>query len=142
MIEKVLDAARWAPSGVNTQPWQVAVATGEVKRKIGDEIIDARVAGQSPDPDYQYYPEQFTEPYRSRRKTCGLALYGALGIQKEDTERRLEQWNRNYHGFGAPDRVSVTSGVERWEYRRSVVHGRRSSVYVYIHRGRVIRMLP
>jgi nitroreductase len=29
-------------------------------------------------------------------------LYGALGIDRHDKERRLEQWNLNYRFFGAP----------------------------------------
>jgi len=31
-VERILDAARWAPSGTNTQPWQVAVVRGDTKR--------------------------------------------------------------------------------------------------------------
>ncbi len=31
-IKAILDAARHAPSGVNTQPWQVAVVTGDTKK--------------------------------------------------------------------------------------------------------------
>ncbi len=33
-IESILEAARWAPSGTNAQPWQVVVVTGETKRKV------------------------------------------------------------------------------------------------------------
>ncbi|HCV99757.1 MAG TPA: nitroreductase, partial [Verrucomicrobiales bacterium] len=28
IITSILECARWAPSGVNSQPWQVAVVTG------------------------------------------------------------------------------------------------------------------
>ena len=42
VIEEVLDTARWAPSGVNTQPWQVAVVTGDTKQRIGDALAQAR----------------------------------------------------------------------------------------------------
>ncbi len=101
-IKEILEFARWAPSGVNTQPWQVAVATGETKRKIGDEIVAARLDEVKPNPDYQYYAGKLEGPYRERQKACGLALYGALNIQREDTTRRLDQWLKNYHGFGAP----------------------------------------
>jgi nitroreductase len=102
VIRKILDAARFAPSGVNTQPWHVAVLRGNTLSTLGDRILDARAAAVADNPDYQYYPDEFFEPYKSRRKACGLALYGALHINKEDTERRLEQWNKNYRFFGAP----------------------------------------
>jgi nitroreductase len=35
LIEKMLEAARWAPSSANTQPWEFIVITdAEIKRKI------------------------------------------------------------------------------------------------------------
>lgn len=101
-VEAVLDAARWAPSGVNTQPWEVAVVTGETKRRIAEAIIAARTAKVPENPDYSYYPDRWDEPYKSRRKACGLALYQALGIGRDDTEARKAAWYRNYHFFGAP----------------------------------------
>ena len=29
LVTNILECARWAPSGVNSQPWQVVVASGE-----------------------------------------------------------------------------------------------------------------
>ncbi len=102
MVYEILDTARWAPSGMNTQPWQVAVVSGETKQKIGDALVEARESGLVPNPDYQYYAKELGEPYRSRQKACGFALYGALGIERGQKERRVAQWMKNYHGFGAP----------------------------------------
>lgn len=98
----MLEAARWAPSGTNTQPWRVAVAAGEVKNQICDRIVSAFSEGEDSRADYKYYPDKVAEPYRSRRVACGMALYGALGIERSDRERRREQWVKNYQGFGAP----------------------------------------
>ncbi len=101
-VELILDAARWAPSGVNSQPWQVAVVTGATKERISADLLAARTAGQPENPDYAYYPSEWREPYKSRRKATGLALYQALNIGKEDTSARLKAWNNNYRFFGAP----------------------------------------
>ena len=101
-VHDILDAARWAPSGVNIQPWHVHVVQGRTKKDIGDRIIAAREAGQKENPDYDYYPEIWQEPYRSRRSQCGLSLYRALNIKKDDTEKRKTTWYRNYHFFDAP----------------------------------------
>jgi nitroreductase len=98
----MLEAARWAPSGTNTQPWQVVVVTGATQRHITEALIAARTAGEPERPDYRYYPEKWEEPYRSRRLACGLALYRALGIGREDADRRIKAWNNNYSFFGAP----------------------------------------
>lgn len=106
-IRAILDAARWAPSGVNSQPWRVAVVGGEAKKRIGDRIVAVVEAGMKPNPDYKYYADKFPEPYRARQVACGAALYGALGIAREDAARRKAQWMKNYHGFGAPVELFV-----------------------------------
>lgn len=102
IVHAILDAARWAPSGVNTQPWEVAAVTGDTKRRIGEAILTAREAGVEPDPDYQYYPLEWREPYKNRRLRCGLAMYEALDIAREEKDKRLKAWNRNYRFFDAP----------------------------------------
>jgi nitroreductase len=101
-IETILDTARWAPSGVNTQPWKVAVVEGRTKQALTERLIAARDEGLEPDADYQYYPTEWIDPYRRRRIDCGKALYGALGIAREDKERQREAWYNNYRFFGAP----------------------------------------
>ena len=101
-IEAILDVARWAPSGVNAQPWQVAVVTGGSKQHLSAALLAARVRGEAERPDYDYYPKQWDEPYKSRRRATGLALYRALQIGKDDSDARLKAWNNNYSFFGAP----------------------------------------
>ncbi len=102
VIKSVIDIARWAPSGANLQPWRVVVVTGNTKRQISEEIIDARGKELNEHPEYQYYPEEWFEPYKSRRYKTGLALYSALNIGREDKDKRQEVWNKNYHFFDAP----------------------------------------
>tara|TARA_Y100000815_G_scaffold100835_1_gene89576 strand:+ start:237 stop:902 length:666 start_codon:yes stop_codon:yes gene_type:complete len=102
VITTVLECARWAPSGVNSQPWQVAVVTGETKRQLGNALAKQRANGETPRQDYNYYPTQIEEPYISRKRACGHALYSALGIKHNDIETRKAQWMKNYHGFGSP----------------------------------------
>lgn len=101
-INTVLDAARHAPSGVNTQPWQVAVISGETKTRLQASIEQAFRSGDKGKADYPYYPDQWLEPYSSRRKDCGLLMYKTLGITREDKERQLDQWAANYRAFDAP----------------------------------------
>ena len=102
VIEQILEAARYAPSGVNSQPWNVSIVEGETKQILAERIIAARENNQAPNPDYDYYPEQWKEPYKSRRKDSGLALYQALEINREDKEKQKQAWYNNYHFFGAP----------------------------------------
>ena len=101
-VLEILEAAKFAPSGVNTQPWHVIIVTGNYIQKIGDEIVKAREKNVTENPDYHYYPTEWVDPYKSRRKACGLALYSAVNITLEETEARKAQWYRNYYFFGAP----------------------------------------
>ena len=101
-IDTILDAARHAPSGANTQPWQVAVVTGEAKIKLQTKIEQAFRGGDKGKADYPYYPDEWLQPYASRRKECGLLMYKTLAITREDKARQLEQWAANYRAFDAP----------------------------------------
>ena len=101
-INTILDAARYAPSGVNTQPWSVVVISGESKKNLQTKIEMAFRSGDKGKRDYQYYPIEWEEPYKSRRKECGLLMYSTLGIKREDKERQMDQWAANYRAFDAP----------------------------------------
>jgi len=102
LISDILECARWAPSGVNSQPWHVAIVTGETKLKVGKTLAKLRTDGAKARQDYEYYPTQIEEPYIARKRACGHALYNALGIKRNDIEKRKAQWIKNYHGFGSP----------------------------------------
>ena len=106
-IRHILSLASWAPSGVNSQPWQVAVVRGETRQAITDALIKTRSEQKAPEPDYAYYPDNWLEPYKHRRIECGKALYGALGITKGDTEAQQAAWENNYRFFGAPVAIFV-----------------------------------
>lgn len=100
-IRHILSLASWAPSGVNSQPWQVAVTRGQTRQVITTALIEAR-AKQEPRPDYAYYPDQWVDPFKSRRIACGKALYGALEISRDDRQAQQTAWENNYRFFGAP----------------------------------------
>ncbi|MGH1428575.1 MAG: nitroreductase [Arenicella sp.] len=102
LIRKVLTSAAHAPSGVNSQPWQVAVLSGAKKRDLQSKMEAAFRGGQKGKMDYSYYPNEWISPYKDRRKECGLLMYSTLEITREDKERQLDQWAANYRAFDAP----------------------------------------
>lgn len=101
-IEDLLDTARLAPSGANTQPWQVAVLTGDAKQQLAEAIQQAFFNGAASHPDYNYYPTQWQAPYTERRRACGLQLYQSLQIARGDKAAQKAQWAANYRAFDAP----------------------------------------
>jgi nitroreductase len=104
-IEAILAVAARAPSGTNTQPWQVHVLTGAAKEGLSRDI---RAAYDDPEERtrhteaYTYYPTEWQSPYIDRRRKVGWDLYGLLNIAKTDKARMHEQHGRNYDFFGAP----------------------------------------
>ena len=102
-VRTILDTARRSPSGGNLQPWHVHVVTGAPLA----ELV-AIVRGQLPThprgegSEYDIYPPELWEPYRSRRFKCGEDLYATINVSREDKLARLRQFARNYQFFGAP----------------------------------------
>jgi nitroreductase len=102
-VAAILDAARYAPSGSNAQPWQVHVVGGAVRDRIAAEVRHAAIheRDQHAAP-FDYYPPRWREPYLGRRRASGWGLYTTLGIAKGDHAAGLAQELRNYAFFGAP----------------------------------------
>jgi nitroreductase len=101
-IKTILETAKHAPSGVNMQPWQVVVVSGETKKTIETQMIEAFKNKEPERMGYNYYPLKWEEPYKSRRKETGMLMYSTLDIKKEDKEKQFNQWLQNYTAFDAP----------------------------------------
>ena len=102
IINEIIEQSKTAPSGVNTQPWQVAVIQGESKNNLCNKFEMAFREGVKGSMDYKYYPVEWRDEYKQRRKECGLMLYSTLNISREDKDRQLDQWALNYQAFNAP----------------------------------------
>jgi len=102
-IEHILSVASRAPSGTNTQPWQVHVLLGGARQRLTDAVVDAfkNEQGQH-DHERLYYMTEWREPYISRRRKVGWDMYGLVGITKDNREGMIEQTARNYKFFDAP----------------------------------------
>lgn len=102
-ILEILDLAATAPSGVNTQPWQVHVLSGASRAALVDALLaEHETPTFEHKGEYEYYPATWAEPYLGRRRATGLGLYGLLQIDKKDGARMRAQWARNYCFFDAP----------------------------------------
>ena len=101
LMKKVFELAQYSPSGTNVQPWQVYVASGEVRDKLRDEFIrrvQARIAANPDRPD----KGRLGDPWRERRRGCARVLFDAMGIEWEDKAGRAAASFRNFEMFDAP----------------------------------------
>lgn len=111
-IERLLWLAARSASNANCQPWQVHVLHGAAKQALTNDLLASYDHTGPPgeaEYDYQPGPEEWPEPFRSRRRRFGEGLYrGTLGIAADDTEGRRAHHRRNYDFFGAPVGLVIT----------------------------------
>ena len=109
VLEDILHVARRAPSGTNTQPWNVYVVQGASRDELSRKVCDAHDARRA-DPstagrwreEFDYYAESWISPYIERRRANGWGLYGLLGIERGEKDKMHAQHQRNYRFFDAP----------------------------------------
>ncbi|MEI2418366.1 nitroreductase [Orrella sp. JC864] len=111
LIRTILEAAARSPSGNNIQPWRVHVVTGQARDRLSARLLEAFHADMPWQPEYQYYPPVWREPYLGRRRENGWSLYRLLGIEKGDKAGAKRQHARNFAFFGAP--VAMFVSVDR-----------------------------
>ena len=59
------------------------VMTGETKKRLTTAVLDAAQRGNAK-LEYEYMPAQLKEPYISRKRAVGYALYELYGIKRDD----------------------------------------------------------
>ncbi len=97
-IADLLRTASRAPSGGNVQPWRIYVVNGAATADLV-----ARVASADREtPQYDVYPPNLWDPYRTNRFSLGEAMYETMGIARDDKTSRYAHLARNYEFFGAP----------------------------------------
>ena len=98
VVREILAKAQRAPSGGNLQPWRVYALAGEPLARF------KALASATPlePPEYDVYPPDLWEPFRTRRFVCGEDLYASIGIPRDDRPARFRQLARNTEFFGAP----------------------------------------
>lgn len=103
VLERVLTAAAWAPSGSNVQPWRIYVVTGARLERL-KKLATERVAAGDPwdEREFVMYPQVMKSPYQERRSAFGKERYTALGVAREDWEARQRAAIANWDCFGAP----------------------------------------
>ncbi|WP_018912298.1 nitroreductase [Thiomonas sp. FB-6] len=114
VLEQILRVAARAPSGTNTQPWQVHVLSGEALQRMSRRIVQAYddpAQAAAHTEEYAYYPRQWQSPYLERRRKVGWDLYGLLGIAKTDKAGMHAQHRRNFLFFDAP--VGLLFSIDR-----------------------------
>lgn len=112
VVRDILARAARAPSGGNLQAWRVYAIAGhrlEALKALLAPRLNELPKGEGG--EYQIFPTDLKEPYRSRRFAVGEQLYRSLGIARGDRPARLRQFAKNFELFGAP--VGLFFAIDR-----------------------------
>ena len=104
ILQEIMELALRAPSWANTQPWEFAIAGGRILEDIKQNFI--LNADELPNPELAA-PEEFPEPFISRRRAVGRKLYELKGIGREDTEKRRLWRLQGLRLFEAPNVIYI-----------------------------------
>ena len=102
VLSEVMVAARLAPSGANLQPGVFVSVRGDVRQQLCDDLVLAWREGRQEVEDYDYFPQPMPMTLRRRQVAAAQALYGALGVARDDRTGRDAQFERNFRFFDAP----------------------------------------
>lgn len=107
-LQDVLVQARMAPSGANLQPGSFVQVRGVVRQSLSGDLVNAWQGGLEEAEDYSYFPQPMPHILRRRQVAAAQALYGALGVARDDRTGRDAQFERNFRFFDAPVALVVT----------------------------------
>ena len=106
LLLEILDIARWAPSGRNYQPWEIAVVGGpvldELKRAINEKVTAAVK-------NYPDIPRQASLPelYEERREQNWEAMWKIMGIEADTKKQDEFRRGRGSQLFAAPNAIII-----------------------------------
>ena len=107
LIEDVLALAMRAPSSLNTQPWNFSVVTGEPLARIRQGNTERMLAGVPESREFRKF-EVYEGAHRERQVAIAKQLFAAMGIERENKEKRQDWVLRGFRQFDAPVSVVVT----------------------------------
>jgi nitroreductase len=114
-LRRILELAQCTPSWCNTQPWQLVITRGAATERFRRAMYAHARSGAAAEPDFPF-PAAYEGVYRDRRKVCGVQLYQALGIGRENRAAAAEQSLENFRLFDAPHVAIVTTEAKLGVY--------------------------
>jgi len=89
VIDEIIEVAKGAPSSMNTQPWHVHVLTGAPLDEVRRRNMEEMQAGAEAKRDIVTHGP-YEGIHRFRQVEIAKQLFAAMGIAREDAERRQD----------------------------------------------------
>ena len=121
LIREVLDISRLAASGTNTQPWHIAVVSGDAREKLRSELCELFDNGVAQERGFPG-DAKIEGVYLDRRRACGFGYYETMGVTRDDKAGRLRIARKNFEFFDAPH-VAFFSMPRHFKFPQAVDMG-------------------
>jgi len=108
-IREILSNACWAPSAMNTQPWEFVVVCGEKLAHLKAAIVEKLRSGAPMQPEHLVVGWPNEGIYRERQIALAKQLFKAMDIPREDKKKRAWWLERGFRFFDAPVVVIIVS---------------------------------
>lgn len=112
VVREILAIASRSASGGNLQPWKVDVLAGDARDRFVATVAERmKETPFGEGPEYDIYPRDLQDPYRTRRGQVAKDMYALVGIARDDSAARARQMGLNFTFFGAP--VGIFVSIDR-----------------------------
>ncbi len=108
LIREIIDIARHSPSNCNTQPWHIAIVSGEAKEQLKEDLVSLILSGAKSNADWNRGDNGFTDIYKERQYDCAFRYYDSMNVSREDKMARKELFLENWKFFGAPHAAFIS----------------------------------
>lgn len=108
-IESILETAVYAPSAMNTQPWEFTVIAGKVLDEIRRENIENLRSGVLGAPEHSTGGFPKDSIYRTRQVELAKQLFSLMGIERHDKDKRVQWLERGFRFFDAPAAIVIST---------------------------------
>jgi nitroreductase len=102
ILIKIMESACRAPSGVNTQPWEFVIITGDVFNRAKIAILDKLRKKEPIQPDIHFIRPPDDSICRNRQIELAKGLFKIMDIPREDEKKRAAWLERGFRFFDAP----------------------------------------
>lgn len=107
VVDDIIATAKWAPSSYNTQTWKVHAVTGETLDRIREGNTKNTLEGKPHVRDFPY-KEEYEGEHRKRQIDVAIQLFKAMGVARDDKDKRLDWMLRGFRQFDAPVSLVLT----------------------------------
>ena len=111
LLTKIMEQAMRVATTADTQAYEVAIFGGEVMKKIKKEYMEKVLADEPINPDMEYKPSEWPEPYASRRAALDSPIHGPTVFNLLDIDYYAPDARKQFNIKGCANLFGAPNGI-------------------------------